>query len=190
MVVILEDGTVFQTPTFEGEEMKFRTRFTPRNHPGVFCNPEDPQDNRTKQAMRDECDINTIVKKYRDRRIDLTQFAQAGEYADFSNIPTYHEAMNQIAAAESMFEALPSALRRKFENNSAKFVDFCADPKNAKEMVELGLAIPRQPSQDGSGSQNADSRRGEPQGSSQTPVEGRQAKPEGSSKKGPTSDST
>ena len=38
-----------------------------------------------------------------------------------------------------MFEELPATIRKKFENDPAKFLDFVNDERNADEMVELGL---------------------------------------------------
>ncbi len=63
------------------------------------------------------------------------------QYADIEPI-TYHEAMNTIATANSMFEELPSSIRAKFENDPSKFLAFVQDPKNLEECRELGLANP------------------------------------------------
>jgi hypothetical protein len=34
---------------------------------------------------------------------------------------------------------LPSDIRAKFDNDPGEFFEFCTDPKNADEMVQLGL---------------------------------------------------
>jgi len=54
----------------------------------------------------------------------------------------YHEALNIVADAESMFEELPSTIRAQFENDPHKFLEFVQDPNNLDEMRELGLAKP------------------------------------------------
>ena len=43
---------------------------------------------------------------------------------------------------QKAFDALPAELRERFENDPGKFVEFCLDPKNKDEAVELGLAVP------------------------------------------------
>lgn len=61
---------------------------------------------------------------------------------------SYHEAKNLIINAENQFNSLDAAVRIKFENDPAQFLSFVEDPKNAQELVKLGLAvaIPEAPS--------------------------------------------
>lgn len=114
---------------------KFRKNYEPSNDPGIFT----PEETRTKQSFKDECDINNIVRKP-----NLPELIAAGEliaqYGDFSDMPTYHEAQNIVANANAQFALLPAETRERFQNNPAKFLAFANDPKSGPEMVRLGLA--------------------------------------------------
>jgi len=121
-----------------------------RKHAKLFT-----EESRTKQAFKDECDINKIVARYKKQTgIDLAQqFAPftGGEFGDFSDVVDYHTAMDRIIQAEANFEALPAILRKRFGNDPGHFVDFMTNPENADEIVKMGLGTKRelgQPSQE------------------------------------------
>jgi len=96
-------------------------------------------DGLTEQNHKDETDINNIVRKYNKTGLidHLNQFEK--QYADMTGYD-YQDAMNTVAAANTMFEGLPSAIRNKFDNDPAKFIDFVDDESNADKLVEMGLA--------------------------------------------------
>ena len=52
--------------------------------------------------------------------------------------------MDQINRSKAVFEALPSVLRKRFDNDPAKFLDFVQDSNNSKELVEMGLAVSKE----------------------------------------------
>jgi len=99
-------------------------------------------DGLTEQNHKDETDINKIVRKYNKTGLidHLNQFEK--QYADMTGYD-YQDAMNTIAAANTMFEGLPSAIRNKFDNDPAKFINFVDDEANADQLVEMGLANPK-----------------------------------------------
>ncbi|AXL15307.1 internal scaffolding protein [Microviridae sp.] len=92
----------------------------------------------TKQSFKDECNINKIMDKFQ-------KTGAINHYA--SHEPTYGDAtpgdlLNAqliISNANSMFEELPSSIRKKFDNDPAKFLEFVQDERNQEEMIELGL---------------------------------------------------
>lgn len=98
---------------------------------------------RTKQSFKAECDINTIVSRF--LRTGILDFAQKHEprYGDTTGIE-YQSAMQTVAAAKSLFNELPAALRSRFENEPAKFLDFVQNEGNRAEAEELGLLKPVQ----------------------------------------------
>jgi phage internal scaffolding protein len=102
----------------------------------LYC--EDPS--RTKQAFKEECDINTILKRF-----NVTGQLPVGplqpQYGDFSGVYDYQTALNAVIAAQDSFNALPAMLRNRFANDPAAFVDFCSDESNREEMTRLGLVI-------------------------------------------------
>ena len=59
----------------------------------------------------------------------------------FANAQSYHESMNIVAMADSMFNDLPSNIRNEFSNNPQAFLEFVQDPKNADRAEELGIAL-------------------------------------------------
>ncbi|MCL4147298.1 UNVERIFIED_CONTAM: hypothetical protein GTU68_015673 [Idotea baltica] len=62
------------------------------------------------------------------------------QYGDFSNLPDYQTAFNAVLDANASFNALPSAVRARFNNDPAQFVEFASDPSNSDVLVDLGLA--------------------------------------------------
>ncbi len=102
----------------------------------LYC--EDPS--RTKQSFKEECDINTILKRF-----NVTGQLPVGplqpQYGDFSGVFDYQTALNAVIAAQESFNALPAMLRNRFANDPAAFVDFCSDESNREEMIRLGLVI-------------------------------------------------
>lgn len=97
---------------------------------------------RTKQAFKDECNINTIINRF--LRTGVMDFAQKNQarYGDVTGIE-YQSAMNTVAAAKSLFNELPAQLRDRFDNEPALFLDFVQDKRNEEEARELGLLKPK-----------------------------------------------
>lgn len=99
------------------------------------CHPE----------FKDECDVNRLMGKYERSGLSLDEFFgnRQRPYGDISNAMSYHEALNLIADAQSQFNALDARVRQRFDNDPGKFLDFCSDPKNEAEGIEMGLATAR-----------------------------------------------
>lgn len=107
---------------------RVRVQFTPRGH------------SLTKQAFREECDINSIMRRFERDGILAHYNTYRGEYGDFTDCPEYHEAQNKVLAANEMFMSVPAVIRDRFANDPGKFLEFVSDPKNLPEMRKLGLA--------------------------------------------------
>lgn len=101
---------------------------------GLEC--RDPS--RAQQNMKDECDINTIVKRF-----NLTGEIPSGfempQYKDFEGVGDYHTALNAVIKADEAFMELPATIRARFDHDPAKLIDFLADEKNRTEAITLGL---------------------------------------------------
>lgn len=93
------------------------------------------------QAERDECDINTIVRRF-GLTGQLPTGVKALMYGDFTGISDYRQALEVVSEADASFYAMPADVRERFRNDPALFVDFCSDPANVDEMRKLGLALP------------------------------------------------
>lgn len=103
---------------------------------------------RTKQAFKQECDINHIMKKFKKvagvEFLNKYQGYVGGQFGDFTEVVDYRTALDQINRSRAVFDALPSILRKRFDNDPAKFLDFVQDPNNSKELVEMGLAVSKE----------------------------------------------
>lgn len=94
---------------------------------------------RTKQAFKDECDVNNILKKYQKTNLITHVNSIKGSYGDFTNAPDYQSALNSVMDANERFMGLPSNLRRLFNNDPASFIDFVSNDANYDKALELGL---------------------------------------------------
>jgi len=98
---------------------------------------------RTKQSMRKETDINTIVA--RGRAVGyLPPATRQPIYGDVSNVPSYEEAFNRVTAAQEAFRRLPSGLREKLKNNPQNLVPFIKDENNRADCEKYGLLKKRE----------------------------------------------
>lgn len=109
-----------------GKVVRRRVRF--------YCDPV----SKTKQSMAAATDINNIMSRYEKTGL-IDHIKEGGSYGDFSKVSDYHEAMNQVIKANDGFLTLPAKLRKKFDNDPAKLIEFMNDPKNKEEAIKLGL---------------------------------------------------
>lgn len=93
---------------------------------------------RTKQSMKDECDINKIMEKYQKTGAIAHVNKHHANY-DFATSEDFAGAMRTVTTAQEMFDALPSSIRQRFSNNPAAFLDFVQDANNKEEGQKLGL---------------------------------------------------
>ena len=124
---------------------------------GIYFDPEDPLSvSMTKQAFRDECDINNILESF-ERTGAITHYNDVQpKYGDFSNPVDYQTAMHIVLEAHTAFENLPAKIREKFHNNPEEFLEFCSQDKNRDELIALGLIeAPPSPQDAPDGSQAA-----------------------------------
>lgn len=122
--------------------------YTPGNPPPkvrLECGPS-----KTKQGHKKECDINEIMAHYKKTGY-LPVTGRQAFYADVSEMGDYRSALDNVIRADRAFGQLPAELRKRFDNDPAKFLDWCADPENRDEMVELGLVERETDLQDGDG---------------------------------------
>ena len=90
---------------------------------------------RTKQAFRDETNINNIVAGFQ-RSGTVSHLAKyEPRYADITPMD-FQSAMETVAEANRMFEELPSEVRREFDQDPAKFLAFVQDPSNKDDLAE------------------------------------------------------
>lgn len=108
--------------------------------PGIDASATDDSPGAV-QEFKEESDINNIM-----RNVQLTGATDwlnnmAGTYEDVTGVD-FQTCMDQTMRAQEAFDALPSSIRDRFQNNPVAFLDFVHDPGNADEMVRLGLREP------------------------------------------------
>lgn len=93
------------------------------------------------QSHKDEVDINKIIQRHGVDMIQKTALLRSQEY-QFDDVTgnDFQEAMLKVTKAQQTFDGLPSEIRKKFDNNPAKFMDFVHDSANIDQMVEMGIA--------------------------------------------------
>lgn len=93
---------------------------------------------RTKQADREEADINSIVAKY-NRTGVAPGMKHLPEYGDDTASKTLHESMTIVREAEAAFASLPAEVRDAVGNDPANLLDLVADPDRVEQAIKLGL---------------------------------------------------
>ena len=118
---------------------KFRHAYS-KHDPADYAEYDFP-DTMTKQAFKEECDVNQIMKKYQKTGVIDHVNRFGGDYG-FADSGDFHQAMSLIADAQTMFNELPSQAREHFGNDPARFLDF-VDRMDAIEdrplLEELGM---------------------------------------------------
>lgn len=103
-----------------------------------------------RQEFADECDINTIMRRYETGE-EITHVARTPPmYLDYASVPgNLMDAMAFMQNATSEFMRLPAHVRREFDNDPGKFVAFAENPANLDQMRAWDLAPkpPEQPAQ-------------------------------------------
>lgn len=95
----------------------------------------------TEQSHKDTVNINNIIKKHGVDLIAKTTALQQFVYDDVTG-NDFQESMNMLIKARDSFETLPSELRKRMDNDPAKFMDWIHNPDNHQEMISMGLMEP------------------------------------------------
>lgn len=95
-------------------------------------------ESRTKQSMKDECDVNLIVSRFQRDGV-LTHMRKHGspQYLDVSEVQDYRTAIETVRAGEEFFMTLPAKVRERFSNDPAEFVDAVSTEEGRKAFEEL-----------------------------------------------------
>lgn len=99
-------------------------------------------DSMTRQEFLEECDINAIMARY-ERTGTVPYHGQMPQYLDLTMYPgDLMGAMNQMIVAEEAFMSLPALVRKEFDNDAMRFVEFASNGDNVDKLREWGLAPP------------------------------------------------
>lgn len=100
-----------------------------------------PKEDGAKQAFKDECDINNIIRRWQSTGVCESHSSKKPVYGDFSGMPSYHESLNAILKVEDSFHELPAEERARFENDPANFYDYVMSANSEKSAEEAGASI-------------------------------------------------
>lgn len=102
-----------------------------------------PYTHVTKQAFKDECDINNILRRAQKTGTISHLAAHGAQYGDFADYD-FFEHQQKLTKGREIFDALPSEIRNEFRNDQVSFFRYVNDPENADRLDELlpGLAAP------------------------------------------------
>jgi len=98
---------------------------------------------RVEQSHKAEVDINNIVAKHGIDLIKKVNALQQFTYDDVSG-NDFQETMNAIIKAGDSFKSIDSNIRKFFDNDPAKFMDYIHNPENKEQLVKWGLMKPEQ----------------------------------------------
>lgn len=121
--------------------MKFQTAYERERPPAFECTGE----SMTKQSHKDECDINKIIKSYTRAGFDVFKqpvYTVGNEVMMVDDV-TFHQAMDIVAKSKESFEAMPSAVRKRFQNDPSQLMAFLQNADNYDEALKMGLVEKR-----------------------------------------------
>lgn len=93
----------------------------------------------TRQEFVQESDLNNIMKRYASGLPPSLAGSRTPMFGDFSNIPDYQTSLQVVIDAQDRFADLPSAVRKRFDNDPGKLIEFLQNSDNRNEAVRLGL---------------------------------------------------
>lgn len=120
----------------------------------------------TEQHHKDTCDVNKIITKYDKTGLIIHANTMEARYGDMTGMD-YKEAMDKVMEIRNDFNLMPSAIRKRFNNNPEEYLRFMENPSNREEAIKLGLVLPSTPENlDGLGEHVTDEMRKEANASS------------------------
>lgn len=100
----------------------------------------------TREEFAAECDINVLMERYNKANVwPLPPRDQEPVYYDFVGMPDLQDAIRQMDEADEAFMRLPASVRKEFDNDPVRFVEFASSEDNLERLREWGLAKPVEP---------------------------------------------
>lgn len=123
----------------------------------------DQDDGMTDPSHRDDCDINSILKRYELSGLSPLDTAGVPTYGDFTAANDYHAALNAVKEADAAFMTLPARIRDEFNHDPAELIAALEDPSQVERLVNAGILV-RQDSSKGVTEKSQPDVKGEPTG--------------------------
>lgn len=117
--------------------MEFYTRYNPPESPHLrFELPS-----KTEQCHREDCDINTIINRYRKTGVLGDSASQVRDmvFGDFASMPDRLTSEIAVAEAKENFMKLPIDVRKHFDHDMGKLLKALNDPSQIPTLQNLGI---------------------------------------------------
>lgn len=99
-----------------------------------------PLPTKTQQQYKDACDLNKILSHAKRTGELPFQRSARGYYMDTTVLPQdYQAALDLVIDGTNAFNNLSSEMRKRFDNDPKKLLEFLQDPKNHEEAIALEL---------------------------------------------------
>lgn len=95
----------------------------------------------TKQAMKDDCDINLIVRRHAQTGLWNHLNPRQPSYGDFTGAQELQHAIAMVGQAEQDFYELPAEVRALCDNDPAVFLREVNNPESIRELAAAGLPM-------------------------------------------------
>lgn len=113
--------------------MEFQIAYRATARPTIDCG-----ESLTEQSHKNECDMNLILRDYARTGFMRHARENEGRYDDVSPMD-FQEAMIVVAETKSLFEGLPSEVRKQFGNEPKAFLEYVQNPANASQLEKMGV---------------------------------------------------
>lgn len=114
--------------------MKFRNAYSKRLD--IFATVND-EPSLTQASDAEDADINVIMARYGQTGL-LPAINIQALTGDFSNVVDFREAQERIKEANDEFAKVPADLRRRFDNDPQRFIEWVTNDENKDEAIKLG----------------------------------------------------
>lgn len=129
----------------DGEPLSSAVVEIDRANPALYIDFTDAV-SLTRQEFAAECDINNLMAQYEKTGIlPPGMNSDVPQFLDVTDLPDFRETQDILIQATAAFMALPAVVRKEFDNDAVKFVEFARDPENLPQMRTWGLAPPEKP---------------------------------------------
>lgn len=95
-------------------------------------------ESKVQENMAIETNINNIVDKMK-RGVMPKVNGKQPMFGDFTNVSDYHTMLNQVIETEQRFMKIDPKIRKRFDNDPQKLIEFLENAENFEEAYELGI---------------------------------------------------
>lgn len=93
----------------------------------------------TQQHMKEDCDINIIIKRHAETGNISHLNPMSPLYMDCTGVSDLQGAIHLVEEAENNFSTLPSAVRKACQNDPVQFIEMLYTEEGTQELGEAGL---------------------------------------------------